>query len=112
MLKNLSISNFLLIDNLEIEFTSGLCVLTGETGSGKSILVDAIGLMVGMRGGAEYIQTGFEQCSISGEFELDLDDGTRHILVENGINILVPPFVESGDNIIVDTRTIEYVKKV
>ena len=55
MLKNLSISNFLLIDNLEIEFTSGLCVLTGETGSGKSILVDAIGLMVGMRGGAEYI---------------------------------------------------------
>ncbi len=87
MLKNLSISNFLLIDNLEIEFTSGLCVLTGETGSGKSILVDAIGLMVGMRGGAEYIQTGFEQCSISGEFEIDLDDGTRHILVENGIDI-------------------------
>ena len=63
MLKNLSISNFLLIDNLEIEFTSGLCVLTGETGSGKSILVDAIGLMVGMRGGAEYIQTGFEPVS-------------------------------------------------
>ncbi len=87
MLKNLSISNFLLIDSLEIEFTSGLCVLTGETGSGKSILVDAIGLMVGMRGGAEYIQTGFEQCSIAGEFELDLDDGTRHILVENGIDI-------------------------
>ena len=87
MLKNLSISNFLLIDNLEIEFISGLCVLTGETGSGKSILVDAIGLMVGMRGGAEYIQTGFEQCSISGEFEIDLDDGTRHILVENGIDI-------------------------
>ena len=75
MLKNLSISNFLLIDKLEIEFTSGLCVLTGETGSGKSILVDAIGLMVGMRGDTEYIQSGFDQCSVSGEFEFKQDNG-------------------------------------
>lgn len=87
MLKNLSISNFLLIDNLEIEFTSGLCVLTGETGSGKSILVDAIGLMVGMRGDTEYIQSGFEQCSVSGEFELNQDNGIKYILLENGIEI-------------------------
>ncbi len=87
MLKNLSISNFLLIDNLEIEFISGLCVLTGETGSGKSILVDAIGLMVGMRGDTEYIQSGFDQCSVSGEFELSQDNGIKHILIENGIEI-------------------------
>ena len=87
MLKNLSISNFLLIDNLEIEFTSGLCVLTGETGSGKSILVDAIGLMVGMRGDTEYIQSGFDQCSVSGEFELSQDNGIKNILIENGIEI-------------------------
>ena len=63
MPKNLSISNFLQ-DNLEIEFTSGLCVLTGETGSGKSILVDAIGLMVGMRGG----QNIFRMASNSAPF--------------------------------------------
>ena len=87
MLKNLSISNFLLIDNLEIEFISGLCVLTGETGSGKSILVDAIGLMVGMRGDTEYIQSGFDQCSVSGEFELNQDNGIKYILLENGIEI-------------------------
>ena len=87
MLKNLSISNFLLIDNLEIEFISGLCVLTGETGSGKSILVDAIGLMVGMRGDTEYIQSGFDQCSVSGEFELSQDNGIKNILIENGIEI-------------------------
>ena len=87
MLKNLSISNFLLIDNLEIEFISGLCVLTGETGSGKSILVDAIGLMVGMRGDTEYIQSGFDQCSVSGEFDLNQDNGIKSILLENGIEI-------------------------
>ena len=61
MLKNLSISNFLLIDNLEIEFTSGLCVLTGETGSGKSILLDALSLVIGARADTELIRQGEEK---------------------------------------------------
>ena len=49
MLKFLSIQNIVLIDKTEIEFSSGLCVLSGETGSGKSILLDALGLAIGFR---------------------------------------------------------------
>ena len=49
MLKILSIQNIVLIDKAEIELASGLCVLTGETGSGKSILLDALGLAIGFR---------------------------------------------------------------
>ena len=49
MLKFLSVENFVLIDRLEVEFQQGLNLITGETGSGKSILVDAVGLLVGER---------------------------------------------------------------
>ncbi len=69
MLKFLEINQFALIDRLEIEFPKGLILLTGETGSGKSIIVDALGLLLGAKGFAELIRTGAEKALVSGLFE-------------------------------------------
>ena len=58
MLATLSIRNFVLIDNLDIDFSNGLCVLTGETGAGKSILLDALSLAIGARADASQVRAG------------------------------------------------------
>ena len=60
MLATLSIRNFVLIDSLDIDFSSGLCVLTGETGAGKSILLDALSLAIGARADASQVRGGIE----------------------------------------------------
>jgi DNA repair protein RecN (Recombination protein N) len=69
MLKSLIISNFAVIDRLRIDFSLGLNVLTGETGSGKSIIVDALGLLMGGRSSSAQIRTGEAQASIEGVFQ-------------------------------------------
>ena len=69
MLRFLSIRNLAVIDRLELEFEPGLNVLTGETGAGKSILVGAVGLLVGGRASAELVRTGEEQAAIEAVFE-------------------------------------------
>jgi DNA repair protein RecN (Recombination protein N) len=70
MLAQLSIRNFALIDRLDLEFGDGFNVLTGETGAGKSILIDAITMVLGERGGAEWVRTGAEKALIEAVFEL------------------------------------------
>jgi DNA repair protein RecN (Recombination protein N) len=70
MLKYLEIRQFALIEHLEVEFEKGLNLLTGETGSGKSILVDALGLLLGGKGYSEMVRTGAEKAVISGLFEV------------------------------------------
>ncbi len=70
MLRLLSIENFALIDRLEVEFDAGLNLITGETGSGKSILVDAVGLLIGQRASVEMIRSGFEKARVEGLFEV------------------------------------------
>ena len=73
MLATLSIRNFVLIDSLDIDFSSGLCVLTGETGAGKSILLDALSLAIGARADASQVRGGIEsgnRASIAATFEL------------------------------------------
>jgi DNA repair protein RecN (Recombination protein N) len=69
MLRFLSIRNLAVIDRLELEFEPGLNVLTGETGAGKSILVGAVGLLVGGRASAELVRTGEDQAAIEAVFE-------------------------------------------
>ena len=64
MLRHLSIKNYALIDNLEIEFDKGLSIITGETGAGKSILLGAIGLILGQRAELQVIKDAFEKCVI------------------------------------------------
>ncbi|MBP1717212.1 MAG: repair protein recN [Deltaproteobacteria bacterium] len=70
MLTELTIKNFAIIDHLQIEFGPGLNALTGETGAGKSILVDAIGLILGGKASVEMIRTGAEETSIEAFFDL------------------------------------------
>ncbi|WP_419881318.1 DNA repair protein RecN [Peribacillus sp. B-H-3] len=71
MLTELSIRNFAIIEALSISFEKGLTVLTGETGAGKSIIIDAVHLLVGGRGSAEFIRHGETKAEIEGLFELD-----------------------------------------
>jgi DNA repair protein RecN (Recombination protein N) len=70
MLSHLHIRDFAIIDAVEVDFARGLTVLTGETGAGKSILVDALQLAVGGRGGAEAIRHGADRAEITATFEI------------------------------------------
>ena len=70
MLKLLRINNIALIPALEVEFGEGLTLLTGETGAGKSILIDALGLLLGERASAELIRSGEERAVVEAVFEL------------------------------------------
>jgi DNA repair protein RecN (Recombination protein N) len=70
MLARLSIRDIVLIDKLDLDFTSGLAVLTGETGAGKSILVDALGLVLGERGGTGLVRTNTARAEFVAEFDL------------------------------------------
>ena len=71
MLRTLSIRDFVIVDRLELEFSRGFTALTGETGAGKSILVDALGLVLGERADAIVVREGAERAEISAEFEVD-----------------------------------------
>jgi len=72
MLRTLSIRDFVIVDSLELEFQSGFTVLTGETGAGKSILVDALALALGERGDAAAVRAGCERADIGAEFDIQL----------------------------------------
>ncbi len=87
MLKSLIISNFAVIDRLQVDFPLGLNVLTGETGSGKSIIVDALGLLLGSRSSSAQIRTGELQASIEGIFKFSRakQQGMREVLDEIGL---------------------------
>src|SRR5579863_1818086 len=70
MLTRIAIRDFAIIDALELEFRSGMTVLTGETGAGKSILVDALGLILGDRAEAGVVRHGAEKAEVGAEFDL------------------------------------------
>ena len=70
MLTGLQIKNFAIIDHVELEFGGGMTVLTGETGAGKSILVDALGLVLGERGSSGLVRNGTKRAEISAEFDI------------------------------------------
>ncbi|MGG0740108.1 DNA repair protein RecN [Niallia taxi] len=100
MLNELSIKNFAIIESLAVSFRKGLTVLTGETGAGKSIIIDAINLLVGGRGSAEFVRHGEEKAEIEGlfyietghpcflkmqEFGIDIEEGT--IILRRDISV-------------------------
>lgn len=85
MLKRLVIHNVVLIEKLELQFQTGLCVLTGETGSGKSILLGALGLAMGQRAEQRWIRQGAEQASVSAEFDITGHETAHTLLDEMGI---------------------------
>ena len=85
MLARLSIRDIVLIDRLDIDFGSGLAVLTGETGAGKSILLDAFALALGARGEAALVREGAEQVQVIAAFEIGEQHPSRRLLAENGL---------------------------
>ena len=85
MLARLSIRDIVLIDRLDIDFASGLSVLTGETGAGKSILLDAFALALGARGDVALVRQGAEQGQVTAAFELPSDHPVRALMAENDI---------------------------
>jgi DNA repair protein RecN (Recombination protein N) len=85
MLRQLAIHNIVLVERLELEFEPGLGVLTGETGAGKSILLDALGLALGSRAEAGLVRAGEEAASVSAEIELPLDHPAHELLSRQGI---------------------------
>jgi DNA repair protein RecN (Recombination protein N) len=87
MLAALSIRDIVLIDRLDLDFGTGLCALTGETGAGKSILLDAFSLAIGARGDASLVRRGAEQGQVTATFELAPDHPVLALLAENGIPI-------------------------
>lgn len=94
MLRQLAIRNVVLIDRLDLEFDAGLNVLTGETGAGKSILLDSLGLALGARAESSLVRQGEDSASVSAEVELGADHPARTILEEQGIE------TESGEPIL------------
>ena len=85
MLSRLSIRDIVLIERLEMDFVSGLSVLTGETGAGKSILLDAFALALGARGDATLVRHGIEQGQVTAVFEVAADHPARALLAESDL---------------------------
>src|SRR5262244_2611834 len=101
MLLELVVENYAVVDRLRVNFHEGLNLLTGETGSGKSIVVDALGLLLGARASADGIRTGSERARVSGIFNVELGSESRALLEQAGIDdcvgeIIVEREVTSG----------------
>lgn len=90
MLNELRIRNFAIIDQLHLTFGPGLNILTGETGAGKSIIIDAVGLLLGERASTEAVRAGSEVAEIEASFRLpddpELTEQLRHLLDEQGLD--------------------------
>ena len=85
MLRRLSIRNYVLIDSLDIDLGAGMAVFTGETGAGKSILLDALGLALGARGVSGIVARDSERASVAAAFDVGRADPVRALLAEHGI---------------------------
>ena len=85
MLTSLYISNIVLIEKLNLQFGNGLNIMTGETGAGKSILLDALSLALGARSDTGLIRNGCDMASVSAEFDY-INDNVKNVLDENGID--------------------------
>lgn len=105
MLQELSIKNFAIISSLSLGFDAGMTVLTGETGAGKSIIIDALGLLVGGRGSNDYIRQGETKCVLEGLFYIEERTELRRVLADLSIDvddqmlILQREIFQSGKNI-------------
>ncbi|NLV88617.1 MAG: DNA repair protein RecN [Tissierellia bacterium] len=99
MLVELSIKDFAIIDNIKINFTKGLNVITGETGSGKSILIEALGMILGSRTSKDFIRTGCDKAVLEGVFYIEDLSTLRPILNDLSIDI-------DHDNLLIITKEI------
>ena len=82
MLNRLNIHNVALIDEAEIEFCAGLNVLSGETGSGKSVILDSVNFVLGAKADKSMIRYGRNECSVAAEFDITANEGVQRELEE------------------------------
>ncbi len=94
MLRFIQIENMALVDSLRIEFDQGLNILSGETGSGKSIIIDSLGILLGDRATSDMIRSGSDKAFVEGIFEIGENRPLVELLAEAGIE------TEGGDLII------------
>ncbi|MFH2059141.1 MAG: DNA repair protein RecN [Pseudomonadota bacterium] len=87
MLSDLAIKNFAIIDDLRICFKDGFSILTGETGAGKSIIIEAVNLLLGSRASSDLVRNGCDQAELEAFFDLDEDSMTSKILAQQGIDV-------------------------
>src|SRR5205823_5852098 len=73
MLRELAVQNLALIEDVRVELEPGFCAWTGETGAGKTLLLEALGLLLGERGSAELLRAGADELRVTGRFELNRD---------------------------------------
>ena len=101
MLSELSIRNFAIIDDLNIQFTDGLTILSGETGAGKSIIINAVNLLLGSRATARLIRSGAHTAELEALFEIVPKSMTAQIMTENGYDpsegLLIRRIISSND---------------
>jgi len=86
MLTDLTIKNFAIIESLHVPFQPGLNVLTGETGAGKSIIIDAVSLILGGRASADLIRTGEDEAVVEALFDVSSSPSISAVLAEGGID--------------------------
>jgi DNA repair protein RecN (Recombination protein N) len=86
MLRELSIRNFAIIDDLQISFSEGLAILSGETGAGKSIIINAVNLLLGSRATVKLIRTGYETAELEALFQIKKQSPIAKIMKDNGYN--------------------------
>ncbi|WP_353095876.1 DNA repair protein RecN [Tissierella praeacuta] len=99
MLVELNIKNFAIIEELKINFTKGLNIITGETGSGKSILIEAIGIILGSRCNKDFIQSGYEKAVLEGVFYIEEPSSISPLLEEYSIDM-------DNDNLLIISKEI------
>ena len=87
MLMNLQVRDFAIVDRIDIEFDAGMTVLTGETGAGKSILVDALGLVLGERGNAKLVRNGAKRAEFSAGFDISTLQAAAAWLEEQALDL-------------------------
>ena len=101
MLQELSIKNFAIIDDLRIRFADGLTILSGETGAGKSIVINAVNLLLGSRASAKMIRDGNDHAELSALFDVPETSTAASIMAENGYEpengLLVRRVISSND---------------
>ncbi len=85
MLKSFEVKDYALIEHISVEFGSGLNIITGETGAGKSILIDAMGLLLGERASTEVVRKGANKSVVEGIFNVDRNKKVKKLLEDNDI---------------------------
>ena len=119
MLSQLSIKNFAIIDDMQIEFQDGLSVLTGETGAGKSIIIQAVNLLLGSRASSDFIRAGAKSAELEAFFVINKKSKTAKILKEQGLDnfddliIRRLIFVSGKSQVFINSRqvTLEFLKQ-